>query len=150
MTPMKTAKQGDRVRVHYVKRLEDGGVASSRASGPLELTVGVAHPRLPGLGLALVGLSPGSKTTLVVPPERAYGLADPKRKSLISRSRFEDGEQLVVGQWSRMLGRAGQGRLVRVLEVRDDGMVLVDLNHRGAGQTMQLRVKLIGIQGGAE
>ena len=54
---MRTAQMGDKVRVHYVKRLQDGSRASSRNSGPLELTVGIGHPRLPGLGLALVGLA---------------------------------------------------------------------------------------------
>src|SRR6516162_8638004 len=54
---MRTVQQGDRVLVHYVKRFQDGSVASSRdrCEAPLELTVGTDHPRLPGLGLALVG-----------------------------------------------------------------------------------------------
>src|SRR5262245_28931282 len=76
---MQTAQQGDRVQVHYVKHFQDGSVASSRGRAPLELTVGVNHPRLPGLGLALVGLAPGTRTKLTVPPEQAYGLSDPSR-----------------------------------------------------------------------
>src|SRR5262249_19750217 len=61
---MRTARPGDRVQVHYVKRFQDGSVTSSRERGPLEVTIGVDHPRLPGLGLALVGLSPGTRTTI--------------------------------------------------------------------------------------
>src|SRR5262245_27863177 len=74
---MQTAQPGDRVQVHYVKRLQDGSVASSHDRGPLEVTVGVDHPRLPGLGLALVGLAPGTSTRVRVPAERAYGPSDP-------------------------------------------------------------------------
>src|SRR5262249_45368732 len=45
---MRTVRQGDRVQVHYVKRFQDGFVASSRSRGhaPLELTIGIDHPRL--------------------------------------------------------------------------------------------------------
>jgi hypothetical protein len=73
---MQTAKQGDRVQVHNVKRFQDGSVASFRSRGrpPLELTVGTHHPRLPGLGLSLVGLAPGNHVTVNVPAERASGL----------------------------------------------------------------------------
>ena len=51
---MQMVQQGDRVKVHYVIRGENGTVASTKAHGraPLELTVGMAYPRLPGLGLA--------------------------------------------------------------------------------------------------
>ncbi len=37
------ASQGDRVRVHYLIRSQDGSVASSRGREPLEVTVGVDH-----------------------------------------------------------------------------------------------------------
>src|SRR5436853_5894668 len=59
---MRTVQSGDSVRVHYVKRFQDGSVASSRGRVPVELTVGIDHPRLRGLGLALVGLAPGEGT----------------------------------------------------------------------------------------
>src|SRR5262249_5388264 len=70
---MRTAQQGDRVQIHYVKRFQDGSVVSSHGRTPLEVVVGTDHPRLPGLGLALVGLAPGTSTRLNVAPEHAYG-----------------------------------------------------------------------------
>ena len=48
---MQTAQSGDRVRIHYVKRFQDGSVVSSTGRAPVEMTVGTDHPRLPGLGL---------------------------------------------------------------------------------------------------
>ena len=45
---MRTVQKGDRVQVHYVKRLQDGTVVSSHGRAPLELTVGVDCRRLPG------------------------------------------------------------------------------------------------------
>lgn len=142
---MQTAQPGDLVRVHYVKRFQDGSVASSRDREPLELTVGAAHPRLPGLGLALVGLIPGASTTVHVPPELAYGPNDQGRVRRWPRSRFPDGQTLQIGAWVRILDRQGRRRLVRILEVRKQ-LVVVDTNHRKAGQSVDLEVELIGIQ----
>ena len=143
---MHMAQPGDRVRVHYVKRFQDGSVASSRGRAPIELTVGKDHPRLPGLGLALVGLTPGASTTISVPPERAYGPSDPSRVRRWARTRFPENQPLPVGKWVRVLSRHGRGRrLVRIVEVRAK-IVVVDTNHRWAGQALNLEVELIDIQ----
>lgn len=142
---MRTVQAGDRVQVHYVKRFQDGSVVSSRDRAPVELTVGIEHPRLPGLGLALVGLVPGTRTTVRVPVERAYGPPDPSRMRRWARTRFPEDQPLPVGKWVRIQDRHGRRRLVRILEVRDK-MVVVDTNHRWAGQGLELEVELIGIQ----
>lgn len=142
---MQTAQQGDRVQVHYVVRSQDGSVASSRGRTPIELTVGVEHPRLPGLGLALVGLAPGGCATLSVPPEKAYGMADPKRVHRLARTRFPKSSVLTVGKLVRISDRKGRRRLVRVLDTGSKAVV-VDSNHRWAGQALQLQVELVSIQ----
>jgi FKBP-type peptidyl-prolyl cis-trans isomerase 2 len=142
---MQTAQPGDRVQVHYVKRLQDGAVASSRARAPLEVTVGIDHPRLPGLGLALVGLAPGTSTTVSVPPERAYGSPDPARVRRWARTRFPKDKSLSVGKWVQVPNSQGRHRLVRILEVRGK-TVVVDTNHRAAGQALDLEVELVSIR----
>jgi peptidylprolyl isomerase len=142
---MKTVQPGDRVRVHYVKLFGDGSSASSRSTGPLALTVGVEHPRLPGLGPALVGMCAGDRTTVTVPAENAYGLRNPERCRVMPRSRFAKDQQVEVGKWLRIVKRDGRYRRVRVLEIRDDSTVLVDTNHRGAGQAMEVKIKLVAI-----
>ena len=141
---MQTVQSGDRVEVHYVKRFQDGSVISSHSRIPLELTVGVAHPRLPGLGLALVGLPAGGSTTVRVSAEQAYGLPDPTRVRRWPRTRFASDLELRVGRWIEVVNRHGQRRRVRVVEVRGP-MVVVDINHRKAGQAMDLEVELIRI-----
>lgn len=142
---MQTARPGDRVHVHYVKRFQDGSTTSSHARAPLELTVGVDHPRLPGLGLALVGLAPGGTTTVNVPPDRAYGLPDPARVRRWARKRFPENRALAVGKWVPIVSTQGRRRLVRIVEVRGK-IVIVDTNHRRAGQAMELQVELLSIQ----
>lgn len=143
---MQLAQSGDRVQVHYVKHFQDGSVASSRDRGPIELTIGVEHPRLPGLGLALVGLAPGARTTVSVSPENAYGPADPARVRRLARTRFPKDQQLQVGKWTRVSNRQGRRFLVRILEVNSE-VVVVDTNHRWAGQALNLEVELLSIQG---
>jgi FKBP-type peptidyl-prolyl cis-trans isomerase 2 len=69
---MQRAQLGDRVWVCYLKRTQDGSVAPARSRTPVVMTVGVDHPRLPGLGLALVGLTPGAVTTVRVPAGQGH------------------------------------------------------------------------------
>jgi peptidylprolyl isomerase len=143
---MHTAQQGDRVQVHYVKRFQDGSVASSRSRGrpPVEVTVGTDHPRLPGLGLGLVGLAPGRHVTLTVPAERASGLPEPGRVRRLARTRFPEHQALPVGKWVQLLDRRGRRRLVRIVEVRER-VVVVDARHPRAGQALELDVELLAI-----
>ncbi len=143
---MRASQLGDRVQVHYVQRFQDGSVRSSRAGGhaPLELTVGTDHPRLPGLGQGLVGLTEGKVVRLGVPAERAYGMRDPSRIRSVDRARFPADEALAVGRRARMrLGRA-RTRSVLVLEVHDREVV-VDINHPRSGQSVELEVELVAI-----
>lgn len=137
---MRTVQQGDRVQVHYIKRLQDGATISSRE--PLALTVGINHPRLPGLGTALVGMAMGQATTLTVPPELAYGLPDATRIHRWSRKRFPKEATLREGKYLRFTDERGRRRQVRILEVQSN-RVVVDTNHRGAGQTVELKVILL-------
>jgi FKBP-type peptidyl-prolyl cis-trans isomerase 2 len=137
---MRTVQQGDRVQVHYVKRLQDGRTASSRE--PLEVTVGIDHPRLPGLGTALVGLTAGQSRTLTVPPEQAYGLADPTRIHRWYRRRFPKEVTLQVGKLISFTDEQGRRRRVRILETNNK-LVVVDVNHPCAGQTLELEVTLL-------
>jgi FKBP-type peptidyl-prolyl cis-trans isomerase 2 len=146
---MRTAQLGDRVQVHSVIRSQDGSVASSRGRRPLELTVGADHPRLPGLGPALVGLAPGERVAVAVPPERGDGAHDPARVRRWPRRRFPEGAALRPGELVRCADARGRRRLVRVLQV-SGGAVLVDANRRWAGQALQPEVELVGIDAPGE
>jgi peptidylprolyl isomerase len=141
----RTAQPGDHVQVHYLIRSQDGSAVSSRGRAPLELTVGMAHPRLPGLGLALVGLAPGEGAKLTVPPERANDPSDPARVHVWSRQRFPPHVTLRAGKWVRFTDDRGRLRHVRILQVRSK-VVVIDANHPWAGQTLELEVELIWIQ----
>jgi peptidylprolyl isomerase len=144
---MITAKLGDRVKIHYVKRLQDGSHISSRSQGdaPLEITVGVEHPRFRRLGLDLVGLAAGERIRLSVPKNQAYGPHDPSRIRRLPITRFSKLEDLPIGRWVKITDKNGRLRSVRLLELRND-VVVVDTNHRGAGQALELTVTMVSIE----
>ena len=143
---MRTSQLGDRVRVHFVKRFEDGSVRSSRARGeePLELTVGTAHPRLPGVDRELVGLGEGQTVAVAVPAERAYGQSDPARVRRVDRARFSADETVTAGRRARMRLSGGRSRRVRIVEVREQ-VVVIDTNHPRSGQRLEVEVELVAI-----
>ena len=141
---MQTVQRGDRVQVHFVKRSQKGALATSRGREPLELIVGTEHRRLPGLGLALVGMTEGERVRVLVPAEHAYGPADAARLRKLARSRFLGRQEFQVGSWVRATDRKGRRRPVRIVEVRDDAVV-VDTNHPWAGQAIALEVEIVSI-----
>lgn len=142
---MRRCQAGDRVRVHFVLRFQDGTVRSSRTAGapPLDVTAGTDHRLLPGLGQGLFGLTEGQVVALDVPAERAFGLHDPNRIKRVTRARFAD-EDVVPGRRARMRLTRGRSRTVRIMEAVG-GVVVVDLNHPRCGQSVRLEVELVTI-----
>jgi FKBP-type peptidyl-prolyl cis-trans isomerase 2 len=139
---------GDRVRVRYLKRSQDGSVALARSRTAVEVVVGVDHPRLPGLGLALVGLSSGEVATVRVPAGQGHPPADPARVHRWARARFPKDQPLAAGQWVPFENSRGRRRLVRVVEV-GARTVVVDTNTRWAGRALELEVQLLAVLGTA-
>jgi FKBP-type peptidyl-prolyl cis-trans isomerase 2 len=127
-----------------VKRTQDGSVAPARSRTPVVMTVGVDHPRLPGLGLALVGLTPGAVTKVRVPAGQGHAPADPARVRRWARTRFAEGQPLLAGAWVAVSDAVGRRRLVRVVEA-GARTVVVDTNPRWAGRALELEVQLIDI-----
>jgi FKBP-type peptidyl-prolyl cis-trans isomerase SlpA len=77
-----------------------------------------------------------------VPPEQAFGLAKPDRVHTLSRTCFAKSSVLAIGKLVRITDKRGRRRLVRVLKANNNEVV-VDTNHRLAGQTVDLEVELI-------
>ena len=75
------AKNGDRVRVHYTGRLDDGEVFdTSRNGDPLEFMVGAGEV-IPGFDEAVRGMNVGESKTIEIEPDEAYG---PRRDALVT------------------------------------------------------------------
>jgi FKBP-type peptidyl-prolyl cis-trans isomerase 2 len=136
-------KNGDRVRVHYTGRLEDGQVFDSSREGgdPLEFTVGAGEV-IPGFDDAVRGMSVGDTRTVEIESEDAYG---PRRDGLItqvSREQAQFPEEPRVGMNFLLPLQDGSQIEVVVTEVTDTH-VTIDGNHPLAGMKLIFDVELV-------
>ncbi len=84
-----------------------------------------------GLDEALTGLEVGKASTLELPPEKAYGVRDPKKVRLVPLRKFTaEGLTPIPGLQVNVDGKAAQVRSVGA------GRVQVDYNHPFAGKTL--------------
>lgn len=144
---MRVAQPDDVVTVHYVVQLEDGSTSSSRGPNraPLRLTVGVDHPRLPGLGSTLVGLASGDRLTVQVPAGRAYGLSDRARAHRGAPALSSDRAMLNCGFWTLRRDSRGRRHLVRT-EAGRDRVVVFDANRRWAEQVLRFEIEVLSVE----
>ena len=91
----------------------------------------------PGIDEALVGMKAGDTKQLVLPPEKAFGVRDPKQVRIIPRGRLKSDEKVVRGMRIRMGSQYGFVRHV------GGGRVTVDFNSPLAGHTVQYEVSVI-------
>ena len=151
---------GDRVRLAYVGRFENGSVFATsdpevaaehglpEAQGKerdefeaLAFTVGRGDV-IEGLDDAVVGMRDGEEATVTVPPEAAYGEHDPERVREYDPETFEGmvGQPPEVG----LHVEAENGLHGDVTAVTDDH-VAVDFNHELAGKTLVFDVRVLAI-----
>ncbi|MBU1319675.1 MAG: peptidylprolyl isomerase [candidate division Zixibacteria bacterium] len=141
---MSQAKAGDKVRVHYTGKLEDGSIFdSSRDRTPLEFVVGSGSV-IPGFDDGVKGMEIGSTKTVTIPEKDAYGSRRTELVTVVQKSEFPDtiapeiGKKLQVGQ--------PDGRVLNVAITGIDGeAVTLDANHPLAGKTLIFEIELVEI-----
>jgi peptidylprolyl isomerase len=150
---MAQAKEGDRVKVHYTGRLDDGSVFDSsecqddecgcEQHGPMEFTIGGGEV-IPGFDRGVIGLEVGESKTIHIPVDEAYGerieemVADVPRGDLPPEIKPEVGAQLEVTQ------EDGQIFQVLVTDMNDE-TITIDANHPLAGQALNFDIRLVEI-----
>nr|QNO49163.1 trigger factor [Methanosarcinales archaeon ANME-2c ERB4] len=149
-------KEGDHVLVDYTGRLENGTVFDTsvedvaieagvhnpnRAYQPIEFTVG-AGQMIKGFDNGVVGMAVGEERTLTIPPEDAY---KNRREDLVKTVPIEDlsaaGITPAIGE--RLTTSYGPGIITNVTNTS----VVIDFNHKLAGETLIFDVKLVSIGG---
>ncbi len=141
---MAEAKNGDKVRVHYTGRLDDGEVFDSSAQrDPLEFTIGSGEV-IPGFDSAVTGMSPGQSKTVVLEPANAYGDYNAEMVHHVSRSQLPEDVELEPG----MMVQASQGEnetmLLTIKEITEKTITL-DANHPLAGKELTFDIQLVEI-----
>ncbi len=142
---MAQAQQGDKVKVHYTGRTDDGTVFdSSIISDPLEFIIGESEV-IPGFEEAVIGMNPGESKTIRVPVDRAYG---PHREDMIivvEREKFPPDIEPEVGRQLEIRRREnGQTFPVTVTDVSESSVTL-DANHHLAGKDLTFDIQLLEI-----
>jgi peptidylprolyl isomerase len=137
-------KNGDRVRVHYTGRLEDGRVFDSsrdEEDKPLEFTVGGGEV-IRGFDEAVRGMGVGDKRTVEIDSDDAYG---PRRDNLITTFSREVAQFPVepqVGMHFMLPLQDGSQLPVVITEVTETH-VTIDGNDPLAGQKLIFDIELI-------
>ncbi len=141
---MAQAKAGDKVKIHYEGRLDDGSVFdSSDGSEPLEFTLGASQV-IPGFEDAVMGMSVGEKKTVTIPAGKAYGQRNEALVKSIDRSNFAPGIELKVGLMMRLTMDNNESIIVQITGL-DDKEVTLDANHPLAGKDLTFDITLIEI-----
>ncbi len=139
-----TIKDGSKVSFDYTLTIDGRVVDSSEGREPLTYTHGEGQI-IPGLSSQLEGLKEGDEKTVVVAPEDAYGVVDPKAFQEVPKDRMPQDIDLQVGTQLQSSSPDGRTFVVTVSEVKADSVV-IDLNHPLAGKTLQFQVKVRSVQ----
>ncbi|ARM31513.1 peptidylprolyl isomerase [Prosthecochloris sp. HL-130-GSB] len=141
---MAEARQGDKVKVHYTGKLNDGSVFDSSVERePLEFTIGEGAV-IPGFEEAVIGLEPGDKSETTIEAENAYGMHSTDLVTEVPRERMPKDLQISIGQQLQVSMANGQTAIVMVTDVTDTA-VTIDANHPLAGQDLTFAIELVEI-----
>lgn len=139
-----TARQGDKVKVHYRGRLEDGSeFDTSVGSDPLVFMIGSGEV-IPGFEEAATGMAIGEMKTFSIAPEQAYG---PHRDELVVEMPAECFPEDIVpepGMQLKLVDENGDEIPVIVIDV-DEESVTLDANHPLAGKVLTFDIEMLEI-----
>lgn len=136
---------GKYVAIHFEMKSSDGEVLeTTQGHEPMDYIHGAGQLALEGLESALVGRRPGEAFELVLEPQDAYGLRDPKGYVDMPRDAFPD-DDIDVGYPYTAEDDNGDLVPVWITEVRDD-TVQVTVNHPLAGAEITFNVEVVEVR----
>ncbi|GAB6136550.1 FKBP-type peptidyl-prolyl cis-trans isomerase [Thermococcus prieurii] len=146
---------GDYVLFNYVGRFENGEVfdtsieelakehgvyVEDREYGPMWARIGVGEI-IPGLDEAIIGMEPGEKKTVTVPPEKAYGMPNPE---LIIKVPVEEFTKAGLEPQEGLYVMTDSG-IAKILKI-EENLVSLDFNHPLTGKTLVFEVEVIEVK----
>jgi FKBP-type peptidyl-prolyl cis-trans isomerase 2 len=139
-----TIKKGDKVKVAYTGKLEDGNVFdSSEGKEPLSFEVG-ANQVIPGFDNAIEGMKKDEEKTFTLSVEEAYGPVKEELVQEFPKDKLPDKPEPKEGMMLIMQAPTGQQIPAKIVEVKND-IVKIDINHPLAGKALTFEIKVVGI-----
>jgi len=141
---MKKAKKGDKVKVHYTGRLDDGKVFdASEDEKPLQFVIGKGKV-MKGFEEAVIGMQTGEQKTIDIPAEKAFGPHVDAKVLHVEKERIPDHIEPHVGQQLKLEHPDGHSDVCRVTDVTD-ARITLDANHPLAGKDLTFEIQLVEI-----
>ena len=142
---MDQVKNGDKVKVHYTAKLEDGRVfESTHENPPFDFVVG-DKKIMPGLEQGVIGMEVGSKKTIEIPPGKAFGPRRPELVVEVCKSDLPSNITPTLGQRLKIQMPDDQTVFVTVTQLEDETVTL-DANHPLAGEVLIYTVHLVSLE----
>ncbi len=139
-----TAKENDKVRVHYTGTLSNGEVFdTSQGRAPLEFILGKGQ-MIPGFEKGVLGMQLEESKTIKIPAAEAYGKLREELKQEVKKAQLPPEIKPEVGL--QLVSKAPNGQEIPLVitEVKEDSIV-VDSNHPLAGKDLTFEIKLVSI-----
>ena len=128
---------------HYTLRDAGGRMLdTSRGGEPMPFIEGSGQI-IDGLEEPLRLMAAGEKRTIVVPPERGYGMREAELVQKVPKANLPVGDVKVGDQFQT--GPDRQAPVVTVVAIEGDE-VLLDANHPLAGQELHFEVELVAVR----
>ena len=141
---MAKVKAGNKVKVHYIGKLEGGDeFDSSVGRDPLEVEVGSGQV-IKGFDDGLLDMKVGDKKSIVIQPDDGYGKRRDDFLVDVPLTEFPENITPELGQELQLNQPDGSAVNVRIVDV-DEKNVRLDANHPLAGETLVFEVELVEI-----
>jgi len=141
---MKIADKGNRVKIRFVIRLNDGSVVGTEEEkSELAFTIGQRNV-LPVLEENVVGMKVNEKKKIKISSEEGYGQYNKELVLKVDREQFPPDVELKIGRTVQYQNRDGE-RVNLVVNALDEKTVTIDGNHPLAGLDLLYEVELLAI-----
>lgn len=142
---MSPVKSGDRVKVHFTGKMENGEVfATSQEHEPLEFQVGDGTV-LPGVDKAVQGMNQGEYKTVTIPPAEGFGEQTESLIMIVDRAKFPKEFEPREGMELNIPQPDGTVVFLRILQIMEN-QIKLDANHPLAGKTLTFELELLEVQ----
>jgi len=140
-------KKGDKVKVDYEGKLDDGTIFDSSTHGdhshPIEFEVGAGNV-IKGFDEGVIGMEKDEEKEITIKPEDAYGEPNPQAVQKVPRDQLPKEPEPKEGMMLALKTPDGQQFPATIKKVTDKE-VTIDMNHPLAGKTLHFKIKVVEV-----